>query len=141
MHREKARIKREKAREKKGHCSESCHFLLLLLMLFTPSMAFKKTPMCINSDVLVVLLLCSLACSVTASVSYDSKAITINGQRRILISGSIHYPRSSPEVFSLMCFVFLLFLKLFLKMGTSNLCSLFLFFLFKARTWFHIMES
>ncbi|KAJ6415983.1 hypothetical protein OIU84_004721, partial [Salix udensis] len=61
-------------------------------------MAFKKTPMCINSNVLVVLLLCSLACSVTASVSYDSKAIAINGQRRILISGSIHYPRSSPEM-------------------------------------------
>ncbi|KAG6727684.1 hypothetical protein I3842_02G137500 [Carya illinoinensis] len=36
--------------------------------------------------------------SAKASVSYDSKAITINGQRRILISGSIHYPRSSPEM-------------------------------------------
>ena len=32
------------------------------------------------------------------SVTYDSKAIVINGQRRILISGSIHYPRSTPEV-------------------------------------------
>ncbi|KAL6984662.1 hypothetical protein U1Q18_049743, partial [Sarracenia purpurea var. burkii] len=35
--------------------------------------------------------------SVTASVSYDDKAFIINGQRRILISGSIHYPRSTPE--------------------------------------------
>lgn len=33
-----------------------------------------------------------------ASVSYDHKAISINGQRKILISGSIHYPRSTPEV-------------------------------------------
>ncbi|PQQ21373.1 hypothetical protein Pyn_17960 [Prunus yedoensis var. nudiflora] len=33
-----------------------------------------------------------------SSVSYDSKAIVINGQRRILISGSIHYPRSTPEM-------------------------------------------
>nr|GFD31155.1 beta-galactosidase 3-like [Tanacetum cinerariifolium] len=32
------------------------------------------------------------------SVTYDSKAIVINGQRRILISGSIHYPRSTPEM-------------------------------------------
>lgn len=40
--------------------------------------------------------------SVTASVSYDHKAITINGQRRILISGSIHYPRSTPEVATLL---------------------------------------
>ncbi|WCJ39535.1 Beta-galactosidase [Euphorbia peplus] len=55
-------------------------------------MALKKLEM------LVVLLFCIWVCSVTAYVSYDSKAITINGQRRILISGSIHYPRSSPEM-------------------------------------------
>ncbi|OIW03513.1 hypothetical protein TanjilG_31026 [Lupinus angustifolius] len=43
-----------------------------------------------------VLFLCSnlIQCSVT----YDRKAIVINGQRRILISGSIHYPRSTPEM-------------------------------------------
>ncbi|KAL3828522.1 hypothetical protein ACJIZ3_017324 [Penstemon smallii] len=32
------------------------------------------------------------------SVTYDKKAIIINGQRRILLSGSIHYPRSTPEM-------------------------------------------
>ncbi|OIW15599.1 hypothetical protein TanjilG_08175 [Lupinus angustifolius] len=32
------------------------------------------------------------------NVTYDKKAIVINGQRRILISGSIHYPRSTPEM-------------------------------------------
>ncbi|KAI3712856.1 hypothetical protein L1987_71424 [Smallanthus sonchifolius] len=32
------------------------------------------------------------------SVTYDSKSIVINGERRILISGSIHYPRSTPEM-------------------------------------------
>ena len=40
------------------------------------------------------------------SVTYDRKAIIINGQRRILISGSIHYPRSTPEVYT----IFLTFL-------------------------------
>ncbi|KAL0925254.1 hypothetical protein M5K25_003573 [Dendrobium thyrsiflorum] len=34
----------------------------------------------------------------TAPVSYDHKAIIIEGQRRILFSGSIHYPRSTPEM-------------------------------------------
>jgi len=101
-------------------------------------MALKKTSMCNSSNALLVLLflVSSLACSVTASVSYDSKAITINGQRRILISGSIHYPRSSPEVFSQMHFMFfvlLLLLKLFLQMGTSKcapgLCPLVLIWL------------
>ncbi|KAB1209242.1 Beta-galactosidase 3, partial [Morella rubra] len=32
------------------------------------------------------------------SVTYDRKAIVINRQRRILFSGSIHYPRSTPEM-------------------------------------------
>ncbi|KAI3448012.1 hypothetical protein Pfo_004677 [Paulownia fortunei] len=32
------------------------------------------------------------------SVTYDRKALIINGQRRILFSGSIHYPRSSPDM-------------------------------------------
>lgn len=35
---------------------------------------------------------------IECSVTYDKKAIVINGQRRILISGSIHYPRSTPEM-------------------------------------------
>ncbi|XAR73820.1 Beta-galactosidase [Bertholletia excelsa] len=35
---------------------------------------------------------------VHCSVTYDRKAIVINGKRRILISGSIHYPRSTPEM-------------------------------------------
>lgn len=47
----------------------------------------------------------------SASVSYDHKAIIVNGQRRILISGSIHYPRSTPEVgfFHSKCGSFLLY--------------------------------
>lgn len=45
-----------------------------------------------------MLSLCLWVCVVTASVTYDHKALIINGQRRILISGSIHYPRSTPEM-------------------------------------------
>ena len=33
-------------------------------------------------------------------VSHDERAITIDGQRRILLSGSIHYPRSTSDVFT-----------------------------------------
>ncbi|CAJ1941689.1 unnamed protein product [Sphenostylis stenocarpa] len=44
------------------------------------------------------LLLFLWVSTVTASVTYDHKAILVNGQRRILISGSIHYPRSTPEM-------------------------------------------
>ncbi|KAJ1691165.1 hypothetical protein LUZ63_015320 [Rhynchospora breviuscula] len=36
--------------------------------------------------------------SINATVSYDHKALIINGKRRILMSGSIHYPRSTPEM-------------------------------------------
>ncbi|KAI8533042.1 hypothetical protein RHMOL_Rhmol11G0265300 [Rhododendron molle] len=32
------------------------------------------------------------------NVAYDRKALIINGQKRILFSGSIHYPRSTPQM-------------------------------------------
>ncbi|XP_031399214.1 beta-galactosidase 8-like [Punica granatum] len=32
------------------------------------------------------------------TVTYDSRALVIDGKRRVLQSGSIHYPRSTPEV-------------------------------------------
>ncbi|KAL4571632.1 hypothetical protein LXL04_018395 [Taraxacum kok-saghyz] len=44
---------------------------------------------------LVLLCVCNIANA--TQVSHDGRAITINGQRRIIISGSIHYPRSTPE--------------------------------------------
>lgn len=34
----------------------------------------------------------------SATVTYDHRALVINGKRRVLQSGSIHYPRSTPEV-------------------------------------------
>ncbi|KAI3463273.1 hypothetical protein Pfo_019936 [Paulownia fortunei] len=57
-----------------------------------------KIAMC-NAFLLGVLVLLSswIFCG-KASVSYDHKAISVNGQRKILISGSIHYPRSTPEM-------------------------------------------
>lgn len=48
---------------------------------------------------LIVSLICKELAHVSAgNVTYDHRAIVIDGQRRVLISGSIHYPRSMPEV-------------------------------------------
>jgi len=30
------------------------------------------------------------------NVSYDHRAVTIDGERTLLLSGAIHYPRSTP---------------------------------------------
>jgi hypothetical protein len=38
------------------------------------------------------------AAAAAAAVEYDSSAVIINGQRKIILSGSIHYPRSTVEV-------------------------------------------
>ncbi|WOL04252.1 beta-galactosidase 6 [Canna indica] len=50
----------------------------------------------------LVLLLFMLCCcsqlSAAATVTYDHRALVIDGSRRVLISGSIHYPRSTPEM-------------------------------------------
>jgi len=34
------------------------------------------------------------------NVTYDHRALIIDGHRRMLISAGIHYPRATPEVFS-----------------------------------------
>ncbi|GAB4859211.1 Beta-galactosidase 8 [Ancistrocladus abbreviatus] len=52
---------------------------------------------------LVVVVLLSLfealvPTSFAANVTYDHRALVVDGQRRLLISGSIHYPRSTPEM-------------------------------------------
>lgn len=46
-----------------------------------------------------LLLKMSLVCNSEAgSVTYDARSLIIDGQHKILFSGSIHYPRSTPEV-------------------------------------------
>ncbi|KAF5206023.1 Beta-galactosidase [Thalictrum thalictroides] len=56
----------------------------------------------INSISKSIFLLCFIILVnlqlILCGVTYDKKAIIINGQRRILISGSIHYPRSTPDM-------------------------------------------
>lgn len=47
---------------------------------------------------LVVALFLGSELILCTTVTYDNKAILINGRRRLLMSGSIHYPRSTPEV-------------------------------------------
>ncbi|XP_077219958.1 beta-galactosidase 15-like [Tasmannia lanceolata] len=46
---------------------------------------------------IALAFLCSSPTSAT-EVTYDGRAIIIDGQRRVLLSGSIHYPRSTPEM-------------------------------------------
>ena len=69
---------------------------------------------------LLVLFTCSLLGQALAFVSRDHKAIIINGQRMILLSGSIHYLRSTPEVFHSNVFLgsFHVGLFFFYQMGT-----------------------
>ena len=63
--------------------------------------AFKSSKsMLLSALVFAVLLFdCGLfQTAVSRSVSYDSKALIIDGKRRILQSGSVHYPRTTPDV-------------------------------------------
>ncbi|GJN08431.1 hypothetical protein PR202_ga26347 [Eleusine coracana subsp. coracana] len=45
-----------------------------------------------------MLVLCLSGVSQAANVTYDHRAVVIDGVRRVLVSGSIHYPRSTPDV-------------------------------------------
>jgi hypothetical protein len=60
-------------------------------------MASSRPPPAVLA-VAVALAVAALAATASAAVTYDRKAVVVNGQRRILLSGSIHYPRSVPEV-------------------------------------------
>lgn len=64
-----------------------------------------------------VLLCATLSLTQCGDVTYDSKALIINGQRRILFSGSIHYPRSTPQVCTLcLSFFFPSFFHFFISL-------------------------
>ncbi|XP_021902002.1 beta-galactosidase-like [Carica papaya] len=49
-------------------------------------------------ELLVLATLALVGSSLGARVESDSNAIIIDGQRKIIISGSIHYPRSTPQM-------------------------------------------
>ncbi|GLJ52389.1 hypothetical protein SUGI_1114380 [Cryptomeria japonica] len=42
--------------------------------------------------------ICQVQYVSSTNVTYDHRAVVINGQRRVLVSGSIHYPRSTPDM-------------------------------------------
>ncbi|KAK2968738.1 hypothetical protein RJ640_020374, partial [Escallonia rubra] len=48
--------------------------------------------------VLVITAFCFFSSLVAFEVTYDNRAIKIDGERKIILSGSIHYPRSTPEM-------------------------------------------
>ncbi|KAI3458993.1 hypothetical protein Pfo_015656 [Paulownia fortunei] len=45
-----------------------------------------------------LLIIFTATCTFSIDVSHDGRAITIDGQRKIILSGSIHYPRSTTEM-------------------------------------------
>ncbi|KAI5080533.1 hypothetical protein GOP47_0003716 [Adiantum capillus-veneris] len=62
----------------------------LAMMIFIVLLTTVPTGSCTNSTLVLGGL--------QRSVTYDERAIVIDGQRKLLISASIHYPRSTPEM-------------------------------------------
>ncbi|KAK3003041.1 hypothetical protein RJ639_018797 [Escallonia herrerae] len=79
----------------RGDCS-ACHYSGIFKETKCQSGCGEPSQRCFF--LFTVLFICVSSATVTATVSYDDKAIVINGNRRLLISGSIHYPRSTPEM-------------------------------------------
>ncbi|CAK8540352.1 unnamed protein product [Lathyrus sativus] len=50
-----------------------------------------------RSSIFLLMLIMLYSCS-AIDVTYDSNALIINGQRRLIFSGAIHYPRSTVEM-------------------------------------------
>lgn len=49
-------------------------------------------------EMILLLILQIMMAATAVNVTYDHRALVIDGKRKVLISGSIHYPRSTPEV-------------------------------------------
>ncbi|KAK9697359.1 hypothetical protein RND81_08G032500 [Saponaria officinalis] len=47
---------------------------------------------------LAIILIILVSSTSATNVTHDGRAILINGERKIILSGSIHYPRSTPEM-------------------------------------------
>lgn len=47
---------------------------------------------------LLLAVVAAAAVAGATTVAYNDRAVVIDGQRRIILSGSIHYPRSTPQV-------------------------------------------
>lgn len=65
-----------------------------------PNIYFEDSKM-FKLQLFVLFLIATLACLsfyTGVNVTYDSNAIIINGERRIIFSGSIHYPRSTEKM-------------------------------------------
>ena len=82
-----------------------------------------------TTQIVLVLLWILGICARTlfcTSVEYDHRALVIDGKRRVLISGSIHYPRSTPEVSLYLCLCLCVFVILWvvfeLKKGKCFFC-------------------
>lgn len=64
--------------------------------------------MAVHREMLVAFILSILAFGITVhghdgnttGVTYDSRSVIVNGKRELLFSGSIHYTRSTPEVYA-----------------------------------------
>lgn len=51
-----------------------------------------------KATTIVLVMLWFLPTMLCTNVDYDHRALVIDGKRRVLISGSIHYPRSTPQM-------------------------------------------
>ncbi|GLT46303.1 hypothetical protein SLA2020_200660, partial [Shorea laevis] len=58
----------------------------------------RAAKLLIRSLLRLVVLVLLATTSFGVNVTYDHRAIVIDGKRRVLVSGSIHYPRSTPDM-------------------------------------------
>ncbi|CAK8540030.1 unnamed protein product [Lathyrus sativus] len=58
----------------------------------------SKLGLLVTTSVAVLLTLSEVVRCAEKGVTYDDRSLIINGQRMLLFSGSVHYPRSPPEM-------------------------------------------
>lgn len=72
-------------------------------------------------EIVSLLVLVIVMAATAATVTYDHRALVIDGKRKILISGSIHYPRSTPEVTTLLHIYTYIRLRIYINVTYNNI--------------------
>lgn len=65
--------------------------------IFFDRVLFRREMASFRSSLALFILMAIIGAGDAGNVTYDGRSLIIDGQHKILFSGSIHYPRSTPH--------------------------------------------
>lgn len=71
-------------------------------------MSRRRVDLLPTSVLIVLLFVFNLSLAMALQVSHDGRSLILDGERKIIVSGAIHYPRSTPEAIQFKTLLYLI---------------------------------